>query len=89
MKLQLKPIKLNIASVEVLLVAVLVVVVLFEIYLGYTNFYKRLFVEPNILPTENIVRVDLNKYNETINLIESYENYSPENYNLNTTNPFQ
>jgi hypothetical protein len=58
------------------------------IFVTYNSLYKNIFVSPELVEPSDIVRVDLKSYQQTIDLIESLENYVPPEFSLPTSNIF-
>lgn len=88
MKLNIKIPKLKLLNTGLILTLVFILLLLFEIYLTYGSVYQKLVANPEIIQDSNIVRVDLEAYNETIDLIEKLEIYSPPSLLFNRFNPF-
>ena len=67
----------------------LLVAILIELYLAYVYLYPNLNISDETIGTRDVVRVDLKSYEQTINLLNSLESYTPTPLNLPRSNPFQ
>ncbi len=79
-------IKINIGTVINIL---LVVLFLMGLYFTYFRLYKKMNAEPTEVFLNRIVKVDLQAYQETSDLITRLRNYAPEQLLLENPNPFQ
>ena len=76
-------------NLSLLLVGVFVLILVWEAYLLYSLFYTKLFGQDTDLITGRIVRLDLNSYNHTLQLLDSDKNFTPQPLNLPNSNPFK
>jgi hypothetical protein len=83
-KFDIKRIKIGLA-----LTIVFGLILILEIYLAYDGLYSKLSTESETVEESNVVRVDLEAYNKTIELIDKLENFTPPNLILNNFNPFR
>lgn len=79
-------ININIGSAITIL---LVLLFLAELYFIYFQLYKKLNAQPTEVFLNRIVKVDLQAYQETSDLITGLRNYAPEPPLLENPNPFQ
>jgi hypothetical protein len=71
-----------------ILTAIFLTLLLIEVYFAYSSIYKNINVADPIVSDSNIVRVNLEQYNDTIRLLDQYETYDP-GPPLITRNPFE
>lgn len=88
MKLNIKVPKFNLLNTGLILTLILIFLIVFEVYLVYGEVYQKLVANPEIIQETNIVRVNLEDYNNSISLIKKLETYSPPPLFLNRFNPF-
>ena len=73
----------------VVLSIAVIVVLLFELYLVYIYFYKKLLTGPVVLDQEHIVRVDLTTYKSVIEELNQRESFTPNNPRPTNPEPFK
>ncbi|HTL39199.1 MAG TPA: hypothetical protein VL306_00065 [Methylomirabilota bacterium] len=73
---------------ESVMTVVFILVVLLEMYILYTKVYAQLNPEANAIQTENIVRLDISSYNQTIDLLDNLKSFVAKPVNLNNSTPF-
>ena len=72
---------------NIILAVVFVIVIGVEAYLLYFKVYAYLSTKVENVQAEDIVRLDLNNYNKTLELLDSLNTFAPENPSVN--NPFK
>ena len=75
-------------SFESIIGIVFVLVILLEAYVLYGKVLTKLYPDASSVPTENIVRLDLTSYNQTIDLLDRLKTYVIKPIYLTNTNPF-
>ena len=85
-KINLKPKNLN---VSVMLTIALLLLIAYEAWLGYNHLYLALFTEPVITTSDNVIRVDLASYQNTVDLLNGLRSYRPDPEFLSNSNPFR
>ncbi|MBI4049550.1 MAG: hypothetical protein HY395_01900 [Candidatus Doudnabacteria bacterium] len=81
--------KLPKVKLNLILTAALATVLLVELYLGYIYIFRNLTSESEEVAPRNVVRVNLERYQETVQFLTSQENYSAGPVNLKRPNPFR
>ncbi len=76
-------------SLSLILLVLFLVLIIGEVYLGYTYIYSSLFAAPQEVVEQNVVRVRLQDYQEAIQFIESQYDYTPEPIVLPRPDPFK
>ena len=71
-----------------LLIAAVLLIVAWELYLLYSLLYQNLSSQVSDT-IGSVVRLDLNSYNHTLQLIDSEKNFAPQPANLRNPNPFK
>ncbi len=74
---------------RLILALVFAVLILGEAYWLYTKVYGNLSVEADPIPNENIVRLDLVSYNQTIGFLDKLKIFTVSAWNLKNSNPFK
>jgi hypothetical protein len=80
---------LNKLKVGLVLLGLLLGVLAVEAYLGYKYLYPNLSNQDIVIMSKNILRVDVESYQKTIDELKAYENYSPPALILLRENPFK
>ena len=68
---------------------IFVVVIAIEAYLLYYRVYGSLLAQPDEVADEKIVRLDINSYNKTVQLLDAYRQYVPAGQFPKNINPFK
>ncbi|MBI2356205.1 MAG: hypothetical protein HYV13_03320 [Candidatus Doudnabacteria bacterium] len=76
-------------KINFILTLVLALVLLWELYLAYIHIFKNFNQELPEVASSNIVRVNLENYRKTIDLLEEQENFAPAPVNFLRSNPFR
>jgi hypothetical protein len=76
-------------NLNVSLTVVLLLLLAVEGYWIFSNLYVNLAVNTDIIAPSNIVRVDLDAYQDTIDLLDDLKNYKPDVLQLKRGNPFK
>lgn len=89
----MKKININIntkgLNVGAVLSIVLLLLLAYEAWVGYSQLYKSLFTSPDVVATDNVIRVDLKSYQDTVNYLESLQTYTPDPEFITNNNPFR
>ncbi|OGE81015.1 MAG: hypothetical protein A3H72_01605 [Candidatus Doudnabacteria bacterium RIFCSPLOWO2_02_FULL_48_8] len=76
-------------NVSLLLTIVLFLVLLYEAYLAWQYIFKNLYSgEVSVAPSD-IVRVDLNAYQDTLDYLDRQKKFQSPSVNVNRGNPFR
>jgi hypothetical protein len=86
---KLKGFKIKSIRAERILALIFFVIILLEGYLLYSRVYQTLNAEADLVSGGNVVRVDLNAYNQTLDLLDRLKIFVVEPWNLPDENPFQ
>jgi hypothetical protein len=86
---KLKTLNKAVPSIGLLLALALVAVLLYEAYLAYQYVYKNLIFDPADITPSNIVRVNLDSYQDTIRFLDEQKNFETGPLNLQRGNPFR
>lgn len=74
---------------SVWLVLVFILIVAWEGYILYSQVYRQLLPDTAGIKSENIVHLDLDSYNKTLNLLDNTKNFVPKTLDLVNQNPFK
>lgn len=84
----MKNIKFPSVKPHFIITMIFVVIVILELFLLYTQVYTKLSPEADSVPNENIVRLDLAAYNQTIELLDALKEFVVNPWNLINPEPF-
>ncbi len=80
---------LDFKNIGLVLTVLFVAFIVVELYFAYTYLYQNLRIDDDAIVTSNIVRVNLEDYKKTIELLDGYEQYQPPPLFLIRPNPFE
>ena len=80
--------KFSFLSLGTVLTLVFLFLVIVLVYSVYTKLYLSIFGRTELITPANIVRVDLQNYQQTIELINRLEAFTPESPQPRNTTPF-
>jgi hypothetical protein len=86
--MQLK-IKLNINNIGLILTIFFLIVIIAELYFVYFDLFKKLTVTDDAIIPNNIVRVDLSTYNNTLDILDESETFEPQPIFSTRPNPMK
>lgn len=74
---------------NLLLSIIFIIIIAYEIFVLYYHVYPSLSTEYTEIPNQNIVRLDLDAYSKTLQLLDSSVNFAPPIWNLINVDPFR
>lgn len=81
--------KVKSVNVSATLSILLILVLLFELYLAYNRIYSTLFTQDQPDIEANVVRVNLQQYNKTLDYLKSFQTFEAKNPTLPRANIFR
>lgn len=84
----MKNLKIPTIKLQTVITIMFVVVIIFEVLMLYTQVYGKLSPEADIVPNENIVRLNLASYNQAVELLDKLRSFVVSPWNISNPNPF-
>ncbi len=84
----MKSIKIRKIRPQLVITLIFIIVILFEVFLLYTQVYRKLTPEADAVPNENIVRLDITAYNNTIEFLDKLKTFIVEPWDITNLRPF-
>jgi len=79
----------KITKPSILLLIIFLLLLCYEGYVLYFKVYGSLWTEAPTVPTERIVRLDLESYAKTLNLMDALQTFTPPAWPLTNSSPFK
>lgn len=76
-------------STTLVLTVILILILLYQAYLVYQYIYLNLVFNTDQIEPSNIVRVNLDSYQDTIRYMDNQKDFSASSLNLQRSNPFR